>query len=57
MKKSMLRLVVTDSGKEYYELNKEEPGAVLYTKNYMAGLDDSEDHADGKVLLSHALIV
>ena len=32
MKKSMLRLVVTASGEEYFELNKEEPGAVLWTK-------------------------
>ena len=49
MKESMLRLVVTASGEEYFELNKEEPGAVLSTKNHTGGLDGSEDHADGKI--------
>lgn len=34
MKKSMLRLAVTPSGEEYFELNKDEPGAVLSTKNH-----------------------
>ena len=53
MKKSMLRLVVTASGEEYFELNKEEPGAVLSTKNHTGGLDGSEDHADGKIFSSH----
>ena len=38
MKKSMLRLVVTAAGEEYFELNKEEPGAVLSTKNHTAPL-------------------
>lgn len=49
MKKSMLRLAVTASGEEYFELNKEEPGTVLSTKNHSGGLDGSEDHADGKI--------
>lgn len=49
MKKTMLRLVVTASGEEYFELNKEEPGAVLSTKNHSGGLDGSEDNADGKI--------
>ena len=48
----MLRLVVTASGVEYFELNKEEPGAVLSTKNHTGGLDGSEDHADGKIFSS-----
>ena len=33
MKKSMLRLAVTASGEEYFELNKEKPGAVLSPQN------------------------
>ena len=37
MKKSMLRLAVTASGEEYFELNKEKPGAVLSTKNHTGG--------------------
>ena len=45
----MLRLAVTPSGEEYFELNKDEPGAVLSTKNYRGGLDGTEDHADGKI--------
>ena len=52
VKKSMLRLAVTASGEEYFELNKEEPGAVLSTKNHKGGLDGSEDHADGKIFSS-----
>ena len=40
------------SGKEYFELNKDEPGAVLSTKNHKGGLDGTEDHADGKIFLS-----
>ena len=38
MKKSMLCLAVAAAGKEYFELNKEEPGAVLSTKNHTGGL-------------------
>ena len=53
MKKSILHLVVTASGEEYYELNKEEPGAVLSTKNHTGGLDGSEDYADQKIFSSH----
>ena len=52
MKKSMLRLAVTPSGEEYFELNKDEPGAVLSTKNHTGGLDSTEDHADGKIFAS-----
>ena len=52
MKKSMLRLAVTPSGEEYFELNKDEPGAVLSTKNHRGGLDGTEDHADGKIFAS-----
>ena len=52
MKKSMLRLAVTPSGEEYFELNKDEPGAVLSTKNHTGGLDGTEDHADGKIFAS-----
>ena len=52
MKKSMLRLAVTATGEEYFELNKEEPGAVLSTKNHTGGLEGTEDHADGKIFSS-----
>ena len=47
MKKSLLRLAVTAAGEEYFEPNKEEPGAVLSTKNHKGGLEGTEDHADG----------
>ncbi|CAH3176305.1 unnamed protein product [Porites lobata] len=49
MKKSMLRLPVTATGEEFFELNKAEPGAVLSTKNHMGGIDGSEDYGDGKI--------
>ena len=52
MNKSMLRLAVTPSGEEYFELNKDEPGEVLSTKNHTGGLDCTEDHADGKIVAS-----
>lgn len=49
LKKSMLRLVTTAYGQEYFELNRSEPGVVLTTKNHTGGLDGSEDHSDGKI--------
>jgi len=49
-KKSMLRQAVMASGEEYFELNKEEPGAVLSTKNHSGGLDGSESNAEGKII-------
>ena len=52
MKKSMLRLAVTPSGEEYFELNKDEPGAVLSTKNHTGGLNSTEDHTDDKTFAS-----
>ena len=52
MKKSMLRLAVTAACEEYFELNKEEPGAVLSTKNHTGGLEGSEELADGKIFSS-----
>ena len=52
MTKSMLCLVVTASGEEYFELHKE-PDAVLSTKKHTGGLEGSEDHADGKIFSSH----
>ena len=52
MRNSMLCLAVTASGEEYFELNKEKPGAVLSTKNRTGGLDGSEDHTDGKIFSS-----
>lgn len=49
MKKSVLRLVQTASGEEYFELNKAEPGTVLTSKNHTGGLHGTEDHSDGKI--------
>ena len=45
----MLRLTVTATGEEFFELNKAEPGAVLSIKNHTGGIDGSEDHEDGKI--------
>lgn len=49
LKKSMLRLMKTADGEEFFELNKSEPGAVLTSKNHTGGLDGTEDHSDGKI--------
>jgi len=45
-----LRLVTTIDGAEYFELNRNEPGAVLTTKNHQGGIDSTEDHSNGKIL-------
>ena len=53
MTKYMVRLAVTAAGEEYFELNKEELGAVLSTKNsHKGGLEGTEDHADRKIFSS-----
>ena len=49
MKKSILRLVTTTDGAEYFELNRNELGAVLTTKNYQGGIDSTEDHSNCKI--------
>ena len=49
LKKSMLRLCITSDGDEYFELNKDEPGTVLSSKNHTGGLEGTEDHLDGKI--------
>ena len=49
MNKSMLRLAVTAASEEYFERNKEEPGAVLSTKNHPGGRESTKDHADGQI--------
>ena len=49
MKKSILRLVTTADGAEYFELNRNELGAVLTTKNHEGGIDSSDDHSNGKI--------
>ena len=49
LKKSMLRLVPAANGEEFFELNRNEPGAVLASKNHTGGLDGSEDPSDGKI--------
>ncbi|KAJ7388220.1 BTB/POZ domain-containing protein kctd1, partial [Desmophyllum pertusum] len=38
LKKSMLRLLTTANGEEFFELNKNEPGAVLASKNHTEDL-------------------
>lgn len=49
MKKSILRLVTTADGSEYFELNRNELGAVLTTKNHYGRIDSSDDHSNGKI--------
>lgn len=49
LKKSMLRLVPAANGEEFFELNRNEPGAVFASKNHTGGLDGSEDPSDGKI--------
>ena len=49
MKKSILRLVTTADGAEYFELNRNEPGAVLTMKNHQDGIDSTEDHSNSKI--------
>lgn len=49
MKKSILRLVTTADGAKCFELNQNEPGAVLTTKNHQGGIDSTEDHSKGKI--------
>ncbi|CAB4013627.1 PREDICTED: uncharacterized protein LOC107356369 [Paramuricea clavata] len=49
MKKSMLHLCTTGTGEEDFELNKDEPGMMLSSKNHIGGLEGTEDHSDGKV--------
>ena len=51
LKKSMLRLVPAAHGEEFFKLNRNEPGAVLASKNHMGGLDGSEDPSEGKIFL------
>ena len=45
----MLRLVTVANGEEFFELNRNAPGAVLASKNHTGGLDGSEDPSDGKI--------
>ena len=49
MKKTMLRLCVTGAGEEYFELNKDQPGTMLSSKNHTGGLEGTEGHSDGKI--------
>ena len=45
----MLRLCITSDGDEYFELNRDEPGTALSSKNHTGGLEGTEDHLDGKI--------
>ena len=49
MKKTMLRLCVTGAGEKYFELNKDQPGTMLSSKNHTGGLEGTEDHSDDKI--------
>ena len=49
MKKTMLRLCLTGAGEEYFELNKDQPGTILLSKNHTGGLEGTEDQSDGKI--------
>ena len=49
MKPEMLILRTTTQGEEYFELNRQFPGAVAATKNHQGGLNDVEDESDAKV--------
>ena len=49
LKKLMLCLVTAANGEEFFELNRNAPGAVLASKNHTGGLDGSEDPSDGKI--------
>ena len=49
MNRSVLRLVKTATGEEYFELNKAEPWTVLTSKNHTGGFHGTEDHSDGKI--------
>ena len=44
LKRSMLRLLKTPDGQEYFELNRSEPGVIL-----AVGLDASEEHSGEKL--------
>ena len=50
MKKSMIKLITTANGEEYFQLNRNEQGTVLTTKNHTRGLDATEDHSNGKMI-------
>ena len=45
----MLPLRTTPQGFEYFELNRQQPGSLLSTKNHQGGLGDSEDESDAKI--------
>ena len=49
MKPAMLVLRMTPQGQEYFELNRQFPGAVAATKNHQGGLNDVEDESDAKI--------
>ena len=49
MKPGMLALRETPQGVEYFELNRQFPGALPATKNHQGGLADAEDESDAKI--------
>lgn len=47
---SSIKLCKTSSeSQEYFELDRQNPGAVFSTKNHQGGLDGSDDPSDGKM--------
>jgi hypothetical protein len=55
MKKWMLRLCTTGTGEEYFELNKDEPGTMLSSKNHTGGLEGTEAPLGREGLCSHKI--
>ena len=48
-KKTMLCICVTGAGEEHFELNKDQPGTMLSSKNHTGGLEGTEDQSNGKI--------
>ena len=48
----MFILRQTPQGRQYFELRKEFPGAILSTKNHQRGVNDNTDEADGKMFVN-----
>ena len=54
MKPGMVALRMTPQGEEYFELNRQFPGAVPATKNHQRGLLDAEDESDAKIFCTRS---
>ena len=47
--KTTLCICVTGAGEEHFELNKDQPGTMLSSKNHTGGLEGTEDQSNGKI--------